>query len=126
MDFRKEAIGELGQYNARKLSVLSLEKKIRELEGRIDLATDDLQESYRFKKHRLEAQLSWVKFWLESIDYCLMAMTDSEREILEVCFMSEERGRVTAFATERGVTMSGMYKQRDKALSRFVSVMFGG
>ncbi|MBR4941636.1 MAG: hypothetical protein IKZ19_06515 [Clostridia bacterium] len=126
MDCREEAKNELREYSAKKLSVESLERKIAELDGRIDLATGKKQESYLLKKQSMEARLSWVKTWLEGVDYCLDQMTEDEMTVLNGFFIERKKGHISALSEELGVGASGLYKLREKALTKFAKVMFGG
>ena len=126
MDCKEEAKKELKAYRMKKLSLTSLKRQIRELDGRIDLATGELQESYLLRKRRMEAQLLSVKQQLANIDYCLGKLSYPEKTVLYGFFVDKRKGHLDMLGRELRLGAAGLYKLRDKALLNFATVMFGG
>ena len=126
MDCKREAESELRLYNVRKLSIVSLEGKISELDARIDLATDNMQESYRYRKRKMEAQLSWLKRWLKGMDVCLDALPEEDRAVLDAFYINRGKDSIPRLMKKLGVCMSSVYRYRETAISRFATVMYGG
>ncbi len=126
MDCKREAENELRLYNIRKLSVVSLEGKISELDARIDLTTDEKQESYRYRRQRMEAQLSWIKRWLAGIDYCLEALSDEEKTVIDEFYINRNKDSIGVLMKKLGVCQSCVYKHKEMAISKFATMMYGG
>ena len=126
MDCKEEAKKELKAYKLKKLSIASLKSQIHELDGRIDLATGDLQESYLTRKRCMEARLLSVERQLANIEYCLDIMTDRERSVLFGFFVDKQKGHLDIMGRELNIGAAGLYKLRDSALLKFATVMFGG
>lgn len=126
MDCKEEAKKELKAYRLKKLSVTSLKSQIRELDGRIDLTTGDLQESYLLRRQRMEAQLLSVMQQLENIEYCLGNLPYSERAVLNGFFIDKRKGHLETMGRELNLGAAGLYRLRDRALLNFATVMFGG
>lgn len=126
MDCKEEAKRELSLYRDRKFSVVSLESKIQELDRWIDLTTGDLQESYRLRKQSMEARLSMVKNWLENMDYCMEKLSAPEKTVLTGFFVDKEKGHLETMGAMLKLGPAGLYKLRNRALSKFATVMFGG
>ncbi len=126
MDCKREAESELRLYNVRKLSIVSLEGKISELDARIDLATDNMQESYRYRKRKMEAQLSWLKRWLKGMDVCLGALPEEDRAVLDAFYINRGKDSIPRLMKKLGVCLSSVYRYRETAITRFATVMYGG
>ena len=126
MDCKEEAKKELKAYRMKKLSITSLKRQIRELDGRIDLATGELQESYLLRKRRMEAQLLSVKQQLANVYYCLGKLSYPEKTVLYSFFVDKRKGHLDMLGRELRLGAAGLYKLRDKALLNFATVMFGG
>lgn len=126
MDCREEAKKELKAYKLKKLSIISLERQIRELDGWIELSTGEVQESYLQRRQRMEAQLLAVRNQLDNVEYCMSTLNNAEKTVLDGFFVDRRKGHLDIMGEKLRLGHAGLYKLRDRALLKFAMVMFGG
>lgn len=143
MDHRFEgAIRELTQYNDLREAIDNLTDRIDELReqcghmiavrydkpavmgnggtGYEDAIADNID-----RRFRLERRLKNTREAVERIEKGLAGLEENERKVLQYFYISREPGYIDRLITETGYAQAQIYRLKDKALSRYVRIMWG-
>lgn len=141
LNWKKEAIEKLKQYNARKQSITSIPIEIERLKSAmksIRSATadgtavsgggsgrEDMMLSNIVHREELERSLEQAKKWVALVDAGLAVLSVEERMILDRFYIHPAIGNVDKLCGELGIEKSQVYARKDSALHRFTISLYG-
>lgn len=140
--WKYKAIDKLKDYTAQQASLENLKEEIARLESEacsIKSATSDgtpvkgggsgredrlLSNIVRREEHK--AMLNRAKLAVSMVDRGLSVLSQDEKRLLEVMYITCEKGRVNRLMDELGLAEeSSLYKRVNKALQHFTVAMYG-
>lgn len=141
MNWRREAIDKLRNYEAHKQALESLPKEIRRLEsaytGIRSAITDgtpvsgggnsreDSMLSNIVHRDELKRRLKEAKLWVVQVDKALAVLDDEERLVLDRFYIHRAKGSVGELCDRLNVEQATVYRKRDSALRRFTIALYG-
>ena len=140
MNWQKEAVNDLKSYNARKMSIDNMQKRIKELESRaIRLGslsadapvqggasrTEDALINNIAERDRLTQAIDAVECLISIIDRGLSVLDDEERKVLDGFYINRNSRHVDALCEDLHCEKSRVYAIKDKALYKFTIAMYG-
>lgn len=141
MDWKKEAIDKLRQYEAKKQCVKIIPEEIKRLElemANIRSATgdgtpmpgggsrrEDMLLNNIVLREELERTLEQAKIWVKEVDGGMEILNQTERQVLDRFFVHPEIGAADRLAGELGLDVKTVYRRRDSALRRFTVSLYG-
>lgn len=140
MNWQKEAVNDLKAYEARKLSIDNMKKRIRELEQRAiklgSLSSDvpvkggaskseDALINNIAERDRLNQNIDAVQCLLDIIDNGLSVLNDEERMVLNEFYINRSSQHIEKLCDELHCEKSRVYSIKDKALYKFTIAMYG-
>lgn len=141
MDWRKEAISELREYEAKKAAVLSLPEDIAFLKTesvRIGGASsdsvpvrgggsawEDKQINLIVRREKLETSLRYAKEWVERVSRGLLQLTEEEKLILDRFYINAAKGNLDRLCDELCLEKSAVYYRKDAAVRHYTLARFG-
>jgi len=141
MNWKREAIDKLKNYEAHKLALESLPKEIRRLEsayiGIRSATTDgtpisgggstreDSMLSNIVHRDELKRRLKEARLWVAQVDKALAVLDDEERLVLDRIYIHRAKGAVGELCERLHVEQSTVYDRRDKALRHFTLALYG-
>lgn len=141
MDWRKEAISELREYEAKKAAVLSLPEDIAFLKtesvriGGVSSdsvpvrgggsAWEDKQISLIVRREKLETSLRYAKEWVERVERGLSHLTDEEKLILDRFYINPAKGNLDRLCDELCLEKTAVYYRKDAALRHYTLARYG-
>lgn len=141
MNWKKEAIEKLKEYNARKQSITSIPMEIAQLESAVrgirsasadgsaisggGSGREDMLLSNICKREELKCSLRDAKVWVRRVDAGLAVLEKEELDILHRFYITPERGIAEKIAAERNVDVKTVYRRKDAALRRFTLALYG-
>lgn len=141
MNWKREAIDKLKNYEVHREALENIPKEIRRLElayAGIRSATTDgapisgggnTQEDSMLSNivHRDELK-RWLKeagLWVAQVDKALAALDDEERLVLNRFYIHRAKGNVGELCERMNVEQATVYRKRDSALRRFTIALYG-
>ena len=141
MNWRREAIDKLRNYEAHKLALESLPKEIRRLEssfaGIRSATTDgtpvsgggstreDVMLSNIVHRDELKRRLKEARLWVSMVDKALDVLDDEERQVIERLFIHPMKGAMALLSEQLDIDKTTVYRRRDNALRRFTIALYG-
>lgn len=141
MNWRREAIDKLKNYEAHKQALECLPKEIRRLEssfaGIRSATTDgtpisgggntreDSMLSNIVHRDELKRRLKEARLWVAQVDKALAVLDDEERLVLDRFYIHRAKGAVEALCESLNLEKSAVYDRRDKALRHFTLALYG-
>lgn len=141
MNWKKEAIEKLKEYNARKQSITSIPMEIAQLESAVrgirsasadgsaisggGSGREDMLLSNICKREELKCSLRDAKVWVRRVDAGLAVLEKEELDILRRFYITPERGVAGKIAEELNVDAKTVYRRKDAALRRFTLALYG-
>jgi hypothetical protein len=140
MDWRREAIDELREYEAKKAAAESLPEDIAFLQADAvrlgggsgtapvkggGTAWEDKQINRIIRLEKLETSLGIVRAWLRRVDRGLDKLSSEERLILDRFYINPAKGNVDRLCEELCLEKSAVYHRKDQALRHYTLVRFG-
>ena len=141
MNWKREAIDKLKNYEAHKQALECLPKEIRRLEsaytGIRSATTDgtpisgggstreDSMLSNIVHRDELKRRLKEARLWVAQVDKALAVLDDEERLVLDRFYIHRAKGAVEALCESLGLEKSAVYDRRDKALRHFTLALYG-
>ena len=141
MNWKREAIDKLKNYEAHKQALECLTKEIRRLEsaytGIRSATTDgtpisgggntreDSMLSNIVHRDELKRRLKEARLWVAQVDKALAVLDDEERLVLNRFYLHRAKGAVEALCESLGLEKSAVYDRRDKALRHFTLALYG-
>ena len=141
MNWKKEAIDKLKEYNARKQAIASIPVEIAQLESAVrgirsasadgvaisggGSGREDMLLSNICKREELRRSLSTAKAWVSQVDAAMRVLDQEERLILDRFYVSSQKGAAERLACDLGVDVKTVYHRKDAALRRFTIALYG-
>jgi len=142
MQWKKEAIEKLEQYEAKKQALRSLPEQIKALEIEaqsirpLDLdgspvrgsggGRDDRLLNNIVHREELERNLKQARIWVGLVDAALSLLNNEEREILTRFYIRRERGAADSLAGRLHCDVKTVYHRKDSILRKFTISLYGG
>lgn len=111
MDWKKEAIKTLMEYEARQQSLENIPMEI---------------ECLKQMQEELARRLDTTKVWCSIIDSTLAILDDQDRLVLEKFFIHRQKGACEELCEELNREKAQIYRYRDSALNHFTTALYGG
>ena len=141
MNWKREAIDKLKNYEAHKQALECLTKEIRRLEsaytGIRSATTDgtpisgggntreDSMLSNIVHRDELKRRLREARLWVAQVDKALAVLDDEERLVLDRFYIHRAKGNVGELCERLNVEQATVYRKRDSALRRFTIALYG-
>ncbi len=141
MNWKREAIDKLKNYEAHKQALECLTKEIRRLEsaytGIRSATTDgtpisgggntreDSMLSNIVHRDELKRLLKEARLWVFMVDKALAVLDDEEQLVLDRFYIHRTKGAVEALCESLNLEKSAVYDRRDKALRHFTLALYG-
>ena len=141
MNWKREAIDKLKNYEAHKQALECLPKEIRRLEsaytGIRSATTDgtpisgggntreDSMLSNIVHRDELKRRLKEARLWVAQVDKALSVLDDEERLVLDRFYIHRAKGNVGELCERLNLEKTAVYDRRDKALRRFTIALYG-
>lgn len=141
MNWKREAVDKLRNYEAHKQALENLPKEIKRLEGTFtgirSASTEgthvsggggtreDVMLSNIVHRDELKRRLKEARLWVTQVDKALTVLDDEERLVLERFYIHSAKGNVDVLCEQLHIERSAVYDRRDKALRRFTIALYG-
>lgn len=141
MNWKREAVDKLKNYEAHKQALECLPKEIKRLEsaytGIRSATTDgtpvsgggntreDSMLSNIVHRDELKRRLKEARLWVAQVDKALAVLDDEERHVLDRFYIHRAKGAVEALCESLNLEKSAVYDRRDKALRHFTLALYG-
>ena len=141
MNWKKEAIEKLKEYNARKQAITSIPMEIAQLESAVrgirsasadgspsrggGSGREDMLLSNICKREELKRSLAAAKVWVSQVDAAMAVLNQEERLILDRFYINPAIGNVDRLCGELNVEKPTVYRRKDDALRRFTICLYG-
>ena len=141
MNWKKEAIEKLKEYNARKQAIASIPMEIAQLESAVrgirsasadgvaisggGSGREDMLLSNICKREELKRSLAAAKVWVSQVEDAMAVLNQEERLILDKFYINPARGNVDRLCGELNVEKPTIYRRKDDALRHFTICLYG-
>lgn len=141
MDWKREAMDELREYEAKKAAVQSIPEDIAQLKAEAvrmggtssnsvpvkggGSAWEEKQINLIAKIEKLKTSLAVTRHWVKQVERGLALLNNEERQILERFYIRDERGAAERLAGELGIDVKTVYHRKDAALRKYTLTRFG-
>lgn len=141
MNWKREAIDKLKNYEAHREALENIPKEIRRLEsayvGIRSATTDgtpvsggsntreDSMLSNIVHRDELKRRLREARLWVAQVDKALAVLDDEERLVLDRFYIHRAKGNVGELCERLNVEQATVYRKRDSALRRFTIALYG-
>lgn len=141
MNWKREAIDKLKNYEAHKQALECLPKEIRRLEsaytGIRSATTDgtpvsgggstreDSMLSNIVHRDELKRRLKEARLWVSMVDKALAVLDDEEKLVLDRFYIHRTKNSAGELCERLNLEKSAVYDRRDKALRRFTIALYG-
>lgn len=141
MNWKREAIDKLKNYEAHREALECIPKEIKRLElaytGIRGAATDgtpvsggtstreDMMLTNIVHRDELKRRLKEAKLWISQVDGALGVLDDEERRVLDRFYIHRAKGNVDLLCEELGLEKTAVYDRREKALWHFTVALYG-
>lgn len=139
--WRDQAINDLGIFEAKKQSLINIPDQIKELEEKMTSirgqsadsaavksgggAKDDVYLNNIVARDKLSANLEENRRFVSRVNNALSILNTEDRELLQRFYMDKEKGAAYNIAEERALDHKTVYRQKDDALHKFTTAMYG-
>lgn len=142
MNWKREAIDKLRNYDVHKQAIESVPKEIKRLEvqytGIRSATTDgtpvsggdgstreDALLSNIVHRDELKRRLREARLWVAMVDKALAVLSDEERLLMDRFYIHPVKGAVGDLCDRLNVEKATVYRRRDNALRRFTIALYG-
>lgn len=141
MNWKREAIDKLRNYEVHNQSLESIPQEIKRLESvcaGIRSATmdstpvsgggstrEDVLLSNIVHRDELKRRLKEARLWVSMVNKALAILTEDERLVLDRFYIHPAKGNVGELCERLKVEQSTVYRRRDNALRRFTLALYG-
>ena len=141
MNWKREAIDKLKNYEAHRQALENIPREIKRLEsaytGLRSASTEnapvsggggtreDCVLSNIVLRDELKRRLKEARLWVAQVDKALAVLDDEERLVLDRFYIHRAKGAVEALCESLGLEKSAVYDRRDKALRHFTLALYG-
>lgn len=142
MDWKREALEKLWNYEAMKSALENIPAEIHRLE--LDYTSirssagsntpvqgggarrEDMLLTNIVRRGELARQLEIARAWVDLVNKALSCLDEDERMILDRIYVHPSRGKINSLMGEMGLEKSMVYRRRDRALRHFTLALYGG
>lgn len=141
MDFKREAVENLKNYEARKEGVRRAERQIAILKeesvalrsattdktpvsGSTNLREDRMINNVALRQE-LERGKKTTEKWVKLMDEALAALDEEDRRVLELMYIHKTKGSVDQLCEELYCEPRTVYRKRDAAVRKFAMLFYG-
>ncbi len=141
MNWKKEAINKLQEFDAMRQAVRSIPEELTRLEMEAKALQgskvkkrqtaaqlrrqEDALLTNRIQQRELEETLRRTQLWLQSVNTAFSSLTPEQKLILNRFFIMPEKGAAFRLCGELGREESTIYRKRDQALREFTIALYG-
>ena len=141
MNWKREAIDKLKNYEAHREALENIPKEIKRLEsayaGIRSATTDgtpvsgggntreDSMLSNIVHRDELKRRLKEARLWVAQVDKALAVLDDEERLVLDRFYIHRAKGNVGELCERLNVEQATVYRKRDSALRRLTIALYG-
>ena len=141
MNWKREAIDKLKNYEAHREALENIPQEIKRLESAyagIGSATtdgtpvsgggntrEDSMLSNIVHRDELKRRLREARLWVAQVDKALAVLDDEERLVLDRFYIHRAKGNVGELCERLNVEQATVYRKRDSALRRFTIALYG-
>ena len=141
MNWKREAIDKLKNYETRQATLENIPKEIKRLElayvGICSATTDgtpisgggnsreDSMLSNIIHRDELKRRLKEARLWVAQVGKALSVLDDEERLVLDRFYIHRTKGNVGELCERLNLEKTAVYDRRDKALRRFTIALYG-
>ncbi|WP_298029713.1 DUF1492 domain-containing protein [uncultured Dysosmobacter sp.] len=141
MNWKREAIDKLRNYEARKQAPANIQQEIKRLEveytGIRSAVTDgtpvsggtstreDMMLSNIVHRDELKRSLKETRMWVATVEKALAVLSEEERQVLDRFYIHAAKGAVKDLCELLNVEQSTVYRKRDEALRHFTIALYG-
>lgn len=141
MNWKREAVDKLKNYEAHKQALECLPNEIKRLKsaytgirsaaaGSIPVSGDgsareDSMLSNIVHRDELKRRLKEARLWVAQVDKALAVLDGEEKLVLERFYIHRAKGAVEALCESLSLEKSAVYDRRDKALRHFTLALYG-
>ena len=140
MDWKRESIEELRDYEAKRQSVESIPEEIRQLKAQMvklggssnsapvkggGSPWEGRQINMIVRIEKLKTSLVYARDWVARVDHGLSALSDEERLILDRFYINPAKGNVDRLCEELYLEKSTVYERKDRALRHYTLARYG-
>ena len=141
MNWKREAIDKLKNYEAHREALENIPKEIKRLESAYasirSAATDgapvsgggDTREDSMLSnivyRDELKRRLKEARLWVVQVDKALAVLDDEERLVLDRFYIHQVKGVIEDLCRRLNVEKATVYRRRDNALRRFTIALYG-
>lgn len=141
MNWKREAIDKLKNYEARREALENIPKEIKRLEssyaGIRSAATngtpvsgggntrEDAMLSNIVHRDELKRRLKEARLWVAQVDKALAVLDDEERLVLDRFYIHRTKDSVVELCDRLNLEKTAVYDRREKALRHFTIALYG-
>ncbi len=141
MNWKREAIDKLKNYEAHKQALENIPREIKRLEsaytGLRSASTEnapvsggggtreDCVLSNIVLRDKLKRRLKEARLWTAQVDKALAVLGEEEKLVLDRFYIHRAKGAVEALCESLSLEKSAVYDRRDKALRHFTLALYG-
>jgi len=141
MNWKREAIDKLKNYEAHRQALENIPREIKRLEsaytGLRSASTEnapvsggggtreDCVLSNIVLRDELKRRLKEARLWVSQVNKALAVLDDEERLVLDRFYIHRAKGAVEALCESLSLEKSAVYDRRDKALRHFTLALYG-
>ena len=141
MNWKREAIDKLKNYEAHKQALENIPREIKRLEsaytGLRSASTEnapvsggvgtreDCVLSNIVRRDELKRRLKEARLWTAQVDKALAVLGEEETLVLDRFYIHRAKGAVEALCESLSLEKSAVYDRRDKALRHFTLALYG-
>lgn len=141
MNWKREAIDKLKNYEAHKQALENIPREIKRLEsaytGLRSASTEnapvsggvgtreDCVLSNIVLRDELKRRLKEARLWTAQVDKALAVLGEEEKLVLDRFYIQRAKGAVEALCESLSLEKSAVYDRRDKALRHFTLALYG-
>lgn len=141
MNWKREAIDKLKNYEAHKQALENIPREIKRLEsaytGLRSASTEnapvsggvgtreDCVLSNIVLRDELKRRLKEARLWTAQVDKTLAVLGEEEKLVLDRFYIQRAKGAVEALCESLSLEKSAVYDRRDKALRHFTLALYG-
>jgi hypothetical protein len=141
MDWRKEAVSELREYEAKKTSIISLAEELALLDAeavRIGGASsdsvpvhgggnawEDKQINLIVRRDKLQAAMKHTQEWVRRVERGMSQLSEEETRVLDRFYINPAKGNVDRLCEELCLEKTAVYSRREVAVRHYTLARFG-
>lgn len=139
MNWKKEAIARLRQYDSVRNGAESLTAEVARIRAALEgpgaarmeggggstKTREDWMLDQMVLLEELEQRLEQTNAWLQATDRALSTLTAEEKLVLHRMFICPQRGAADRLCRELNTERSSVYRKRERTLNRFTTALYG-